>query len=139
MLTDIGTRRGEGVVLPDEAHCVGIALLADQGDITGDVDPRRAQRHAGYRVFQPTQAAVILDMLLIILPEALEPHQDQARGLGADGTVRRINDDLGRIFNELQGVFRGVAVQHALQHGRQLPQADPARDAFAAGLRMTEI
>ena len=74
-----------------------------------------------------------------ILPEALEPHQDQARGLGADGTVRRINDDLGRIFNELQGVFRGVAVQHALQHGRQLPQADPARDAFAAGLRMTEI
>lgn len=49
---------------------------------------------AGHRVLQAAQAAVMEDVLLIVIPEAPQAHQHQIGGVDADGAVRRIHDDL---------------------------------------------
>ena len=139
VLADVGAGGGEGVVLADELHRVGVAALADQGDVAGDVHAGGTQRHAGHRVLQTAQAAVAEDVLLIVIPEALNTHQHQPGSLDADGAVGSVYDGLGGALDELHRLHRGLTVQHVLEQLRQLAQTDTAGNAFAAGLGVTEV
>ena len=99
MLADVGAGGGERIVLADKPHRVGAAPLVHQRDVAGNIHAGRTQRHTGDRILQRPQAAVVEDVLLIIVPEALQPHQHQLGGVDADGTVRCVHDDLSGVFN----------------------------------------
>ena len=78
-------------------------------------------------------------MLLIVVPEAPNPHQHQPGGLDTDGAVSGVYNGLGGALDELHRLHRGLAVQHVLKQLRELPQANAAGNAFAAGLGVTEV
>ena len=139
VLADIGAGRREGIVFPDEADRVGIAPLPHQGDITGDIHPGGAQGHAGDRILQAAQAAVAEDVLLIVVPKAVEARQHQLGGVDADGTVCGGHDHLRRVFDQLENVQGRPPVQDLVQQVRQLSQTHPAGHAFSAGLCMAEV
>ena len=77
-------------------------------------------------------------MLLIVLPEALEAHQDHVGGVNADGAVRRILNDTGGFLDQVNGLRCCGGVQHLLEQSGQLSQTDAARNTFAAGLCMAQ-
>ena len=139
MLADVGTGGGEGIVLADEADGVVTPALLDQGHIAGNVYPGGAHGHAGNRVFQTAQTAVVGDVLLIIVPKAQQSHQHQLGRVDPDGTVRRVHDDPGGLFDPVEDTQFRFAVQHLADHAGELGQTDPAGHAFAAGLRLTQV
>ena len=79
------------------------------------------------------------NVLLIVVPEALEPHQYQLRRIHADGAVRRIHDHLGGVLNPTQNSHGRISVQHFPNHVGKLRQSNAAGHALAAGLRLTEV
>jgi len=139
MLADIGAGSGHGVILADQAHRVGAAALAHQGHIAGHVHTGGAQCHAGHRQGQACQTSVMLDMLDIIVPEALQTVHHQAGGVTADGAVGGVDDAVGRLFDDGQGGQIRLAVQHHFDQLGQLPQADTAGHALAAGLGVAQL
>ena len=139
MLADVGAGGGEGIVLPDEPHGIGTAALVHQGDIPGDIHAGGAQGHAGHGVLQAAQAAVMEDVLLIVIPEALQAHENQVGGVNADGAVRRVHDDLGSGLDPVQDLQLGLALQHLPDHVGKLGQADAAGHALAAGLGLAQV
>lgn len=138
MLADIGAGGGEGVILTDQAHSVGAALLTHQGHVAGDIHPGGTQGDTGYGILEPSQAALVEDVLLVIIPEALQTIQHQPGGIAPDGAVRRIDDAAGGLLNGDQGVHGGCAGEHLLQEHGKLPQADAAGHAFAAALGVAQ-
>lgn len=72
MLADICAGCRHGVILSDEAHHVRIPPLAHQRDIPRHIDARGTQRHARHRILKRRQAPVVLHMVHIVVPEALE-------------------------------------------------------------------
>ena len=139
MLADEAAGGGQGIVLPDELHRVGIAALEDEGDVAGDVHMGGTQGHAGNGLVLDAQAAAMEDMLLIVVPEALDAFQDHAGSFLSDGAVRAGKDALGGLFDQVQGLQFAGAVQHGLHQVFQLSQADPAGGAFPAGLGMADM
>ena len=139
MLADIGAGRGEGIVLADEPHGVRKAARLDQGNITRDVHPGGTHGYTGHRVSQRTEAAVVEDMLLKILPKAPDTGENQVCGVNADGTVRRVHNDLCGLLQMPQHPQIGVSVQNLREHIGQLGQSDAAGNAFAAGLRPAQV
>ena len=79
------------------------------------------------------------NVLLIVVPKALETHQDQLRRIYADGTVRRVHNDLCGLLQMPQHPQIGVSVQNLREHIGQLGQSDAAGNAFAAGLRPAQV
>ena len=112
MLTDVGAGHGEGVVLADEAHGVVAAAIPDQGNIARDIHTGGAQGHAGHRVFQAAQAAVVIDMLQIVVPEAVDTVEDQTGGVLANGTGGALLNGAGGLFDDLHMPGTGPAIQH---------------------------
>ena len=139
VLADVGAGCGEGIVLPNEADCVGIAPLPHQGDIAGDIHPGGAQGHTGDGILQTAQAAVAEDVFLIVVPDAVEARQHQLGGVDADGAVRGGHDYLRRVLDQLEDVQGRPSVQDLVEQVRQLSQAHPAGHAFPAGLGMAEV
>ena len=82
---------------------------------------------------------MVEDVLLVVVPEALEPHQHQLGGVDADGAVGSIHNGLGRAFNPVENPDIGLSVQHLPQHLGQLSQTDPAGHALAAGLGVAQL
>ena len=72
MLADICAGRRHGVILSDEAHGVGVPSFAHQRDIPRHIDARGTQRHARHRILKRREASVVLHMVHIVVPEALE-------------------------------------------------------------------
>ena len=138
VLADIRAGMGEGVVLADQRHGIVVLAFAHQRDVAGDVDVRRAYRHAGHRLFERADAPPVAGVLLIILAEAAHALQYHGGGLVADGAVGRVHDGGGRLLDQVDGGFVGVLVQHAFQQRFQLRKPDAAGDAFAAGLRVAQ-
>ena len=139
MLADEGAGGGEGVILADQAHCVGIAALGHQGDIAGDIHPGGAEGHAGHRLVQAACAAAVADMLLVILPVTPDAFEHHIGGFIADGAVSGGDDDAGGFLDEVNGIHGGLAGENLLQHNLQLAEAHAAGDAFAAGLGVAQL
>ena len=95
MLTDKCAGGRERIVLADQAHGVGVAAVLDEHEVARDIHARGAQCHAGHRQGQACQTSVMLDMLDIVVPEALKAAQAQLRRVAADGAVRRVIYDPG--------------------------------------------
>ena len=76
------------------------------------------------------------DMFLIIVPEALQAHQDQIGRVDPDGTIRAVHDDLGGIFDPAQDAYVRLPVQHFTDHVGDLVEANTAGHALAAGLSL---
>ena len=74
VLADIGAGCWEGVVLTDELNRVVAAARVDQSDVTGNIHPGGTQRHAGHGVFETAKTPVMENVLLVIVPKALQPH-----------------------------------------------------------------
>lgn len=98
MLADVAAGHRKWVVLADQAHRIGRAAFANEGDVAGHVDLGWAQRHAWHRLLHIAEAAVVLDVLLVILAKALEPAEHKACGVGADGAGSGVDNDVGRFF-----------------------------------------
>ena len=81
----------------------------------------------------------MLDMLDIVVPEALQAVYYQPGGVTSDGAVGGVDDAAGRLFNDGQRGHIGLAVQHQLDQLGQLSQADTAGYALAAGLGMAQL
>ena len=139
VLADIGAGHGEGVVLADEPHRVGAAARADQGDVSGDVHPRRAQGHAGHRVLQAAQAAVVVDVLPVVVGKALQAVEHQPGGVLPDGAGGGLLNGAGGVGDDLHVPGLGPAVQHIGQKCGELGQPYPAGDALAAGLGVAQV
>ena len=139
VLADVGAGGGEGIVLADQAHRVAAAALADEGDVAGNIHPGGAQRHAGHGVFEAPQAPVVEDVLLVVVPEAPQAHENQIGRVDADGAVRGVHNHLGGALNAVENLHAGLAVQHLADHVGQLGQPHPARHALAAGLGTAEV
>ena len=138
MLAYIGAGNGEGVILADQAHGVSAAILTYQGHVAGNIHPGGAQGHTRNGVLQPCQAALVKDVLLIIIPEALQPVHHQACRVPADGAICRVDNGSSCLLNGNQGAHGGCAGKNLLQEQSQLPQADAAGHTLAAALGMAE-
>ena len=79
------------------------------------------------------------DVLLIVVPEALEAHEHQLGGIDADGAVSGVHDGLGGLLNAAEDLNVRLAVQYLPQHLGQLPKTDPAGHALAAGLGVAQL
>ena len=139
MLADIGAGRWERVVLPDQAHRIGAAPLVDQSDIAGDIHPRRAQGHAGHRILQISQTAVVLDVLNVVVPEALQSLEHQSGSVVADGTGGGAFDGPRGLLQHLQVLHLPSPLQDLSHQGGELSQADAAGHALPAGLGVAEV
>ena len=139
MLADIGAGDREGVVLPDEPHRVGITAFPHQGHVAGDVHSGGAHGHAGHRVVQGAQAAVMPNMLFKVFPETADAGEHQLGRVDADRAVGCADDDLCRLLDAVDDALVRLPVQHLLQHVGQLAEADAAGGAFAAGLGAAEV
>ena len=134
MLADEAADAGEGIVLPDEAHGVGVASLADEGYVARDVHMRRAEGYARDRR-EARHAAPGMEMGFEIVPEALQGIQHGAGRLPSDGAVRGIHDGVGRLLKNHQVLGRALALEDLLHQGGKLRQSDAAGGALAAALR----
>ena len=139
MLADAAAGAGEWIILTDQPDRVGITARGHQGHIAGDIHTGGTLGHTGHRLIEIAGAAALGNMGNVVLPEAVQALEDHLCRFITDGTVSGIGDDLGRVFNGLQGVQGGAAVQHVLQKQFQLPQSYAAGDTFAAGLGVTEF
>ena len=81
----------------------------------------------------------MLDMINVIVPDALQPGQHHVRGLKTDGAVGGIRDVVRGLFDQSQRIHRRRPVQNLLQEVLQLPEPDPAGHALSAGLRVTQL
>ena len=138
VLADQAADRGEGVVLPDQAHRVGAAALAHQGDVAGDVHVGGAALHAGHGL-EIGGAVALADVRQVIVLEGIQAVQHQVGRLEADGAVGGIGDDLSSLPQDEQVVRFGVALQNAVQDHRQLVQTHAAGGAFSAALGETQL
>ena len=139
MLADQAAGGGQGIVLPDELHRVAVPSLENKGDVAGDVHVGGAQGYAGNGLVLDAQATPMEDMLLIVVPEALDALDDHPGGLLADGAVRGGEYALRGPLDQVQGLQLRGAVQDRFHQVLQLSQADPAGSAFPAGLGMADM
>ena len=139
VLADIGAGSGHGIILADQAHGVGAAALAYQCHIAGYIHTCRTHGHAGHRQRQAGETAMMLNMFDVILAEALQSVHYQSGSVTADGTVGRIDNAAGCLFNNVQRAHVGLAVQHLSDQFGQLAQTNTAGHAFTAGLRMAQL
>ena len=139
VLADVSTGHREGIVLTDQPHRIGAASLAYQGHIAGYVHTGGTQGHAGHRQLQARQTAVVQDVFLVVIPEALQPVQHQSGGIAPDGAVGGVHHGPRRFLDNGQGAHVGGAVQHGGDELAQLPQTDTAGHALAAGLGVAQL
>ncbi len=139
MLADESADRRQGIVLSDQLHRILITSLMHQGDIARNVHMGRTLEHTGYRLVLFCLAAAMLNMLHVVIPEALHALQHHASCLGADGAVRGIVNAGCCLLNGLQGSHVRAAVHHPLNEPLQLGQTHPAGHTLAAGLGMAEM
>jgi hypothetical protein len=138
VLADVGAGSGEGIVLTDQAHGVGVASLAHQRHVARHVHAGGTQRHTGDRQLQTGQTPVVQDVLLVIVPETVQTVQHQPRRVPSDGAVGGVHNGAGRLFDDVDGAQVGGAVQHRFDELAQLPQTDAAGHALAAGLGVAQ-
>ena len=139
VLADIGAGGGEGVILPDEADGVVAAPRADESHIAGDVHARGTEVHARDGDLQPGETPVVADVLDIVVAEALQPVDDEPRGVAPDGAVCCIDNGTRRLFDDGERLHGGGAVHNLLDQQRELPQTDAAGDTFTAGLCVAQL
>ena len=82
---------------------------------------------------------MMLNMFDVILAKALQAVHHQSGSVTANGTVSRIDNAAGCLFNNVQRAHVGLAVQHLSNQFGQLAQTNTAGHAFAAGLRMAQL
>ena len=111
----------------------------DQSYVTGNIHARRAQRHAGHRIFQTAQAAVVVDVLPVVVGKAADAVEHQLGGVLTDGAGGTFFNRAGGVLDDFHMSGLGPAIQHIRQQDRQLGEAYPAGHAFAAGLGMTQV
>ena len=139
MLADIRTGGRHGVILANQAHGVCVPPLAHQRNIARHIHARRTERNAGHGVLQRREAPVVLNVVHIIVPEALKAAQDQLRRVAADGAVGRGDDGARRFFDGVDGQHRTSTVEHLPHQYAQLAKSNAAGHAFAARLRVAQL
>ena len=139
MLADETADRRQGIILPDELHRIMISALMHQGNVARNVHVGRTLEHTGHRLVLLRPAAAVLNVLHIIVPEALHALQHHPGCLRADGTVCGIINAGRRLLDGLQCAHVRTAVHHPLNEPLQLGQTHPAGHTFAAGLGMAEM
>ena len=139
MLADHGAGRGEGVVLPDQPHRIGIASLLHQRHIPGNVHASRTVGHTGDGLGHVGGAAMVLHVGLEVLLAALQHPEDHAGSLHPEGAVRGVLDGGGCILNFSQRFHVPASGEHVLDHVVDLLQSDAAWHAFSAGLRPAHL
>ena len=142
MVANASTDRGERVC--PEQDLVGVLETAgpDQGDVGGNVHPDGAGVLAGrleQRRADGRRAAVVPDVVLVLLPEVADGAQDGVRGCLAEAAEGGVLDDGRHLLEELDVAFLAFSfgdVRQDLQHPlRPLP----AGGALPAGLVLAEI
>ena len=126
------------VILADEPHGIGIALLADESDVARHVHIRRAAGHARHGV-ERRGADPVFDVGHIIVPEGLQPVEHEARGLKPDGAVGAVVNGGGAAAHGAEIVRSSAAIEDLLQKRVQPVQPHTAGNAFSAALRKTQL
>ena len=75
MLADETADCRQGIVLPDELHRILVSALMHQGNVARNVHVGRTLEHTGHGLVLLRPAAAVLNMLHIIVPEALHALQ----------------------------------------------------------------
>ena len=146
VLAHEGTRRGEGVVLAHHVDGAGVVALAHQGDVAGRVDVSGAHGLARNLLGNVLAAVVRLHVAGILVGKRVEPLEERAAGLVADGTVRGVANPRSERAHLLERGIRGVGLagDDPLEQLGELRQAVAARNALAtrlggAGLHHREL
>ena len=92
MLTDETARRWERIVLPDKTDRVCVSSVMHKCYVARNIDMRRTQGYAWYRLFAVAHAAVMQDMGLVIFPAADEASVHHICCFISDRAVRGIFD-----------------------------------------------
>jgi hypothetical protein len=130
---------GERIVLADQANCVSTASCVNQRNITRNINACRAKCHAGYGLVQAAEAAVIANVLQIIITESDYAAQYHVGCFKTDGAVCGILDDSGCLFNEIYGVLGSSAVHDLLEENGKLRKTYTAGYTLTAGLCMAQL
>ena len=138
MLADETADAREGVVLADETHGIGVALLADERDIARHVHIRRAAGHTRHGV-ERRGAYAVFDMGEVIVPEGLQPVEHEARGLKPDGAVGTVINGGGAAAHGAEVVRRAAAVEDLFKKRVQPVQPHAAGNAFSTALRKAQL
>ena len=139
MLADQAADSRERIVLADELHGVAETAGVHQGNIARDVHLRGTLVDTGNRHALQGFASAVKDVFFIVIAEALQSFEDHAGCLGTDGAVRGNINGLCRALDHVERLQRCGSLQNGVDQGLQLSQADPARNAFSAGLGVAQV
>lgn len=139
MLADKPARRRERIIFADQLDRIFVPSVGDQGNVTRNVHMGRAGHAARHRLVLASQAGLVLHMLLVILPEALQAVQHHAPRAIPDGAVRRQVNRIRRALEKVQILLRAIAVEDLLQQFLDRPQAHAAGNTLAAALGMAHL
>ena len=88
---------------------------------------------------QTAGAAVVGDVLDIVVAEALDAAQNHVGGFVADGTVCGVRDGFRRLFNAVDGFQCCTLAEDIVHQACELSETDAAGGTFAAGLCMAQL
>ena len=137
MLADIGAGGGERIILADKANSIVAASFVDKGNVTGNIHSCRAKSNAGHGIFQTTKAAIMENMLHIIIAEAMNAVEDDSGGLSAYGAVGAGNNNLGGFLDKSNGLRGAGTVKNVIDKSVYLSKTYAAGNALTAGLSLT--
>ena len=138
VLADKRARRRERIILADKANGIGISLLRDKGDVSGNVDMSRAALYAGH-AFKIGGAAAVLYMRNIVIFERREVVEDEFRRLKTDGAVGGIVNCKSSVLYKLKVALASLSLKDFIHKRSKLMKSHPARNAFSAALRKAEL
>ena len=139
MLANQAAGYRERIVLADQANCICAASGMNQRNVSRNINACRAESHAGNGLVQAAEAAVVANMLQIVITETDYAAQNHVGGLKADCAVSGILDDSCSFLNEFYGVFRCSAIHNLLKKCGKLCETYTARYTFAAGLCVAQF
>ena len=137
MLADIGAGRGEGIILADKADSIIAATFVDKGDGAGDVHACGAKSNAGNGIFKAAEAAVMENMLHIVIAEAMDAVENDSCCLTTYGAVGAGNNNLGGFLDKSNGLGSACSIENIIYKSVYLSETNAAGNALTAGLSLT--
>ena len=139
MLTYESAGAGEGIVLSDERDGVSKTSFPYKRYIARDIHMGGAECHAGNGLGCHAGAALMSDMLFIVLTAVEHALKHHACRFIAYGAVCRLHDGSGSILNDIDGSVISLAVKYRCEELVELHKPDAAGRTLSAGLGMAHL
>ena len=134
MLADHRAGNRKRILLADHAYCIGVSLCFDTGYISGNIDMRRTQSNAGYRLRRMPDTSFITDMTFVFVRKLYERVKDQIGTYHPYGTVSGCCDHTAFLFQSGESLLRPRACQYICHQSIHLDESVSAGYTLTAAL-----